>query len=245
MEFEASLPPVVVVQRSKQRLIRIRIEMDRISLSGPSSVSKKELYNFFTEKEAWVKKSYQQLLERKRQLIQKKEKEKGALLLRGRLLPISHVPVPGLKKNAIKEQDERIVYCYNPDSAQKRPSLSLKKGLPPALMYHFYRKIANIEIPERCRYWDDRLPWQPDKVVIRNQKTKWGSCSRRKTISLNWRLIKCPQTILDYIIVHEYCHLKYFNHSKAFWDEVTRYYPETNYAKRWIKEHSEALFFDF
>jgi predicted metal-dependent hydrolase len=76
---------------------------------------------------------------------------------------------------------------------------------------------------------------------VRNQKSRWGSCSRRGTISLNWRLIQAPAFVLDYIILHELCHLEHMNHSRRFWRQVEHLYPGFKAAERWLKQHSSLL----
>jgi predicted metal-dependent hydrolase len=79
------------------------------------------------------------------------------------------------------------------------------------------------------------------RVTVRNQKTRWGSCSSRGTISLNWRLIQTPDFVRDYIILHELAHLRHMNHSARFWQEVKRLCPDLATAKQWIKVHRQLL----
>jgi predicted metal-dependent hydrolase len=80
-------------------------------------------------------------------------------------------------------------------------------------------------------------------VTIRSQRTRWGSCSSRKTISLNWRLILTPDWVSDYVIYHELAHLSQMNHSKKFWDLVESYYPQYKKAEHWLTEHHDLLQF--
>ena len=75
------------------------------------------------------------------------------------------------------------------------------------------------------------------RVTVRNQRTRWGSCSRRGTISLNWRLIQAPPFVRDYIILHELAHVKEMNHSGRFWREVARLCPEFKAAEKWLKQN--------
>jgi predicted metal-dependent hydrolase len=83
------------------------------------------------------------------------------------------------------------------------------------------------------------LPVQ--RVTVRNQRSRWGSCSRRGTISLNWRLVQTPCFVRDYLVLHELAHLKEMNHSKRFWGEVARLCPDYPEAERWLKQHSRLL----
>jgi predicted metal-dependent hydrolase len=79
------------------------------------------------------------------------------------------------------------------------------------------------------------------RVTVRNQKTRWGSCSRKGTISLNWELIQTPAFVRDYIILHELAHRKHMNHSDKFWQEVERLCPDYLQAEAWVKQQGELL----
>src|SRR5437868_7546356 len=80
-----------------------------------------------------------------------------------------------------------------------------------------------------------------DRVTVRDQRSRWGSCSARKTISLNWRLIQTPPPVRDYIILHELMHLREMNHSRRFWKQVEAVCPDYAKAENWLKHHSHLL----
>jgi predicted metal-dependent hydrolase len=77
--------------------------------------------------------------------------------------------------------------------------------------------------------------------MVRNQRSRWGSCSPRGTISLNWRLIQAPPNVRDYIILHELCHLRQMNHSDRFWREVASVCPDYQRAELWLKRNGDLL----
>ena len=79
------------------------------------------------------------------------------------------------------------------------------------------------------------------RVTVRNQRSRWGSCSRRGTVSLNWRLVQTPPFVRDYILLHELAHLSEMNHSLRFWRAVERMCPDYLEAERWLKQHSKLL----
>ncbi len=79
------------------------------------------------------------------------------------------------------------------------------------------------------------------RVTVRNQRSRWGSCSRRGTVSLNWRLVQAPESVRDYIILHELAHLREMNHSQRFWREVERMCPGYEEAERWLNRHAGLL----
>jgi predicted metal-dependent hydrolase len=81
----------------------------------------------------------------------------------------------------------------------------------------------------------------PSKVVIRNQKTKWGSCSSKKTLSFNWRLALVPDDVLVYIVIHELCHLVHMNHSNQFWRLVEKKCPTYKEHEQWLQNEGLHL----
>jgi len=112
--------------------------------------------------------------------------------------------------------------------------------LRPAIERYLWR-LAARELPARVLELAalHHLPVQ--RVTVRNQRSRWGSCSPRGTISLNWRLVQTPFFVRDYLVLHELAHLKEMNHSRRFWSEVARLCPGFPEAERWLKQHSCLL----
>lgn len=82
-----------------------------------------------------------------------------------------------------------------------------------------------------------------EKIEIRNQRTKWGSCSTTGTLGLNWRLMLAPPEIVDYVVIHELAHLREANHSQAFWSLVSEFDPDYKRHADWLEENSTQLIF--
>ena len=120
----------------------------------------------------------------------------------------------------------------------KVPDLQL--DLRPVLERHL-RHLAMRELPEKVMHFARTFGFKVMRVAVRNQKSRWGSCSTTGTISLNWRLIQTPPFVCDYIILHELAHLRHMNHSAKFWREVEKLYPDYPRAKKWLREHQHIL----
>ena len=112
--------------------------------------------------------------------------------------------------------------------------------LRPAIQNHL-RGLASQELPPRVMDLAALHDVNVSRVSVRNQKSRWGSCSRRGTISLNWRLIQTPGFVRDYIILHELAHRRQMNHSEKFWQEVECLFPDYLQAERWLKQHANLL----
>ena len=96
-------------------------------------------------------------------------------------------------------------------------------------------------IPERVEYFAKIIGVTYGRITIRNQKTRWGSCSSKGNLNFNCLLMLAPPEVLDYVVVHELCHRKQMNHSKAFWAEVEKVCPDYKAAKKWLKEEGSQL----
>ncbi len=112
--------------------------------------------------------------------------------------------------------------------------------LRPAIERHL-RRLAVCELPARVFELAAFHQFSVKRVIVRNQRSRWGSCSRRGTISLNWRLVQAPLFVRDYILLHELVHLRQMNHSHGFWREVARLCPDFAHAERWLKQHAPLL----
>lgn len=104
-----------------------------------------------------------------------------------------------------------------------------------------YRSAARNRFEQRCAYYRLITGGTYTAVTIRDQKTRWGSCSSRGTLSFNYRLIFAPSQVLDYVVVHELCHLTHMNHSKEFWNMVSSVMPDYKAHRKWLKEHGSEL----
>jgi len=104
-----------------------------------------------------------------------------------------------------------------------------------------FRKAAKEYFPKRVAYYHSLTGGHYTKITIRDQKTRWGSCSSNGTLSFNYRLMYAPPRILDYVVVHELCHLTHMNHSKEFWNMVASIMPEYKTYRQWLKDHGGEL----
>lgn len=126
--------------------------------------------------------------------------------------------------------------------AETAPLSGLGGNLRPALESHL-QNLAKTELVICARELAGAHHLAVKRVLVRNQKSRWGSCSHNGTISLNWRLIQLPASVRDYIIIHELMHLRQLNHSPRFWAEVERVCPNYRAAEDWLKKNSGQVGF--
>jgi predicted metal-dependent hydrolase len=99
------------------------------------------------------------------------------------------------------------------------------------------KKEASVLFHARVRFYNEFYKFSYNKIYIKNQKTRWGSCSTKGNLNLNYKIMFLPEELRDYIIVHEICHLKEMNHSPRFWALVARTFPNHRALRAKLRRH--------
>jgi predicted metal-dependent hydrolase len=110
-----------------------------------------------------------------------------------------------------------------------------------AALERFYRRCARIEIAAKLDIACHVAGNTYSTLAIRNQRTRWASCSSKGAMSFNWRLLLAPEPVLDYVVWHEVCHLEVMNHSRRFWALVARFCPDHSEHAAWLRRHGRTL----
>ncbi|WP_350587163.1 SprT family zinc-dependent metalloprotease [Pseudoalteromonas sp. 3-MNA-CIBAN-0064] len=105
----------------------------------------------------------------------------------------------------------------------------------------WYEKHAEIKFNEKVKRYADIMNVKYNSVGIKNYKSRWGSCTAQGDITFNWKVIMAPNRIVDYVVVHELCHLIHHDHSPKFWREVERFMPDYLECKEWLKHNGARL----
>ena len=125
----------------------------------------------------------------------------------------------------------------------KRPAQDVAKYTPREIEQ--LREQTRKLITDRVKYYAPVIGVTYNKIAIRTQHTRWGSCSSKGNLNFNCLLALVPPEVLDYVVVHELCHRKELNHSARFWSEVEKILPNYHMHRKWLKEHGASLFARF
>ena len=106
---------------------------------------------------------------------------------------------------------------------------------------HALQRRGRVVFPARCAYFAPMLGVRFGRISVRKQRTKWGSCSAKGNLNFNCLLLLASESVLDYVVVHELCHLREMNHSKRFWALVEELCPDWREARRWLRMNGGAL----
>jgi predicted metal-dependent hydrolase len=138
------------------------------------------------------------------------------------------------RERAVKLADHEVLYLGAPRPVSFDTTNT-------KLLEEWYRTEAKQYVFSRVETLASQHGYTYNRLFIRGSKTRWGSCSRQKNLSFNWRLMKTPPHVVDYLILHELAHTVHFNHSKRFWARVEATCPDYRVAERWLKENGSAL----
>lgn len=214
---------MVTNRRARRYLLRIRAD-GTLRVTIPRYGTQAEALSFVERQQAWIIKNRARVLATKPAAVQPLTAG-SQIWFRGEKVSL-HLNEPDA--HSLTFADQHI------------SSHSAHADWRPFIQTHL-RKLAHREFPARVSAWAQQHQLEVKRVSIRDQKSRWGSCSARKTISLNWRLIQAPGFVLDYVIVHELMHLKEMNHSKRFWQHVAITFPQHREAEQWLKKFGKEL----
>jgi predicted metal-dependent hydrolase len=151
------------------------------------------------------------------------------------------VPRWGSKREALEfAERERAWIAKQLQKVEQQRARTPAAGLLPDVEREL-RARATRELPQRLLELAAQHALTVVRVSVRNQRRRWGSCARGGHICLNWRLVRMPPWVRDYVMIHELMHLEHMNHSRSFWRLVARACPDYQAARRWLREHQELL----
>ena len=159
------------------------------------------------------------------------------MFVSGRHVPADEAKALGIIDAIVPGKDllaEAIAFAKG--VAEKRPMPRVRDLDRPGLAQAALLRLAQRELPERVQHLSAAQGIAVSAISVRAQRTRWGSCSPRGEISLNWRLVQVPEWVRDYVILHELAHRRHLNHSARFWQEVERLCPDYEAAEAWLRE---------
>ncbi|HDZ16440.1 MAG TPA: M48 family peptidase [Methylophaga aminisulfidivorans] len=220
---------ISVIRSKKRKTMALQIRDDQVLLRIPARLPMALANRFIQEKKHWI----QQTLANKTP-SEKKQFTNGELFrFLDQKLPLNIIFA---KRNKVYLENQTLIV----ETKVSEPSyLQLSKWIT-----NWYRQHANEYLADRFALISKQLDFSPNSLTIKSYKARWGSCAINGAIQLNWKLIMAPVDIIDYVIIHELCHLQHHNHSSQFWGLVTHFYPDYQQARTWLKKHGHTLTID-
>ena len=202
--------------KSLRKTLSLQIKNGEILVKAPFFMREKTIKTFIEKHQKWIDKKLESSKKISKKIFQ--EWEKFYFLWEEKILKIWRY-----EKKIYIEGDNIFLNKENKKSFKE-------------IFLEFYKKEAREYITKRVEHYAEKNNFSYNKIKITTANTRWGSCSSKKNLNFTYKLIMAPKEVIDYVVVHELCHLKEMNHSKSFWNEVQKIIP--NYKKKslWLKE---------
>lgn len=211
--------------------LRVRVGIQGVEVIQPIRRNEAATADFLQTHALWIVNQLERV-ERFQGIRRPLQRPSGNILFRGNLTPVRIQEQPGRGgANRVTHELGRIV-VFRSSNSETKPARSLE---------NWFRKQARREILTHLNVLAKRLKREPGKVLIMDQRTKWGNCSALRNLSFNWRLILAPQFVLGYLVAHEAVHLAIPDHSQKFWLTVRSLCPESERARQWLSANSNRL----
>ena len=219
--------------KSKRKSLSIAIQPDgNLLVKAPFFMSDAEIVKWVKTKTGWIVRQRAKILEQQQQNPPKQYVTGEKFLYLGQEYELE-VRISIGRAGMVGIVDDKIILFAKTDD----------RAVVQKILTNWYDKQAKVLIPKRVRYYAEQMGETFGNITIKNQKKRWGSCSSARNLNFNRRLIMAPQEVLDYVIVHELCHLRQMNHSKAFWQEVQMVLPNYKMHKKWLETYEQLLNF--
>ncbi len=210
------------VHRRKVKYARIMVHHDgQIHFIAPMRLSEQRIAELLDKHATWIDKQRERFSR-----LARIELKADEVLYRGKCYKVHYRASLG---------DEVFV---------DHEALSISCGrnlLDPQIAEQWYKKEAQRVLPRRVEVMAERFGFHYTQVRVRSPKTIWGSCSSRHALSFNWRLIKAPPFVLDYLVLHELSHTRVADHSTRFWNQVEEVCPRYKEAVEWLKTYGRWI----
>jgi predicted metal-dependent hydrolase len=223
-----------VLKTRRNRYMRLTVSArDGVRISAPYGTPERDLHAMVREKGVWILDRLEHFRRQEEAQPRWQYRDGAQILLRGRWTAL-HVQAWERNAGKISLAEDGVVIRV--PRAMRDDEAVLRD-----LFERWLRRWARQDLPLRLDALAAGMELRYGQVGIRDQRSKWGSCSVRGSISLNMRLMLAPPDVADYVIIHELAHIRELNHSPRFWRIVSRHCPEYREHQRWLREHSWLL----
>jgi predicted metal-dependent hydrolase len=221
----------ISIKRTKRRkTIIIQVKDGLVEVRAPFKIEQKEIDSFILQKNSWINKKLS-LQKSIKKPTRKKFKNEENFQFLGKNLKLK-ITISENKKSYI---DDKFIYLVLKNNKE-----NFKEKIKEKLEI-FFRETAKDIFKNKTLDEAKKIRVTPKKIIVRSYKRRWGSCSYKKDISYNWKLIMAPEKIIHYVVIHELCHLIHFNHSRDFWKSVGKILPDYKSSKEWLKLNQHLL----
>lgn len=222
-----------LLKRSSRKTISISVKRDgQVTVSCPLKVSQDYINQLLIKKAGWIFTKVDEVGKNTAGAPVRTFSEGDILYFLGNAFKLKIIISNSVKKSEVRLEQDFFVL--------ETPEIPDREAVKTAIR-NWYIAQARKLLEERIRIYSKNMGVNPKKLSIREQRTRWGSCSTKGNLNMNWRLVMAPLEVLDYVVVHELSHLIEMNHSQNFWRIVEGVTPGYKVYRKWLKDNGSKL----
>lgn len=231
MDTRKTLKAECSLVRSKRKTLGITVHpAGQVVIRAPEGMAEEEIWRLVEQKAGWIGRKLSQMKAAEEEIITRQYREGEEFLYLGDIYYLKLEKSKG-KRARVFIEGQQLVYMGE----------SVERDRIEKTVKAWYKETARVYLLERTAYYAAQIGSCPGQIRIREQKTRWGSCSSKGNLNFNWRLIMALPEVVDYVVVHELCHLKHMNHSREFWNCVEEILPDYRERKKWLSQKGRLL----
>lgn len=235
LTFNEQIITYIIRLDKRRKNIQIRLLPDAVvEFVTPGKLTNDEIKQIIQAKKRWLTGRLNQQADLAANPVNQELVPGSRLLYRGK--PYTLAVLPGNSKPEVIVNDSEILVKLPVAKTISEPSAIVEQ-----ILKAWFVNQACEQFLERTKYWATQIGVHPVRITIKAQKTRWGSCSSLGNINYNWRVIMAPPEVIDYLVIHELCHLLVPNHSAKFWNEVKRFSPAYHECRKWLTDNGKVL----
>ena len=215
---------------ARRKTVAIKVSQKLVTVYAPTHVPKLQIEQWLFSKKEWVTAQ----LHKQLNAIDTQQHPFKSQQIMVFAKPYTITFAKGTRSHV--QQSDSVFTIYTSNRVKKQPEK--RKQLLCLALEETLTNYIEMRLAYYCQQMSEALP---TKLTIGSYKRKWGSCNSRRELTFSLNLVGAPHHIIDYVIVHELAHLKYLNHSSAFWKRVANFYPDYKSASAWLKNHGATL----
>jgi predicted metal-dependent hydrolase len=225
------------IRRShRAKYVSLSIGADGVQIVAPFPIDDSVIISLVEKKQKWILNRFESYRQRLRKIPAERDFVSGEkLLFMGNNYPLKVLEHKGGWTN-VNLTDGQFLVDINADIPIEKRREEIQGKLE-----QWYIRSAKELIAERLELFSKKIGVKVNAVRFKNQKTRWGSCSQKGNLNFNWKLVMAPTFIVDYVVVHELCHLKQMNHSPEFWQLVGNQISDYKKMRKWLKENGRKF----
>jgi predicted metal-dependent hydrolase len=220
--------PVEVIRTGRTKSASIELDGEKVKVTVPSNLSDQRIKTLIQQKTVWIKQKLQ--LQRESSPVKPKEYVSGETFqYLGKNYRLKRLSGPS---EGVKMKSGYLVITASEGASNDSVRASLEG---------WYKRLALSKLTEKTHRYAAFIGLEVGQVTVRDFKARWGSCYLSGDIAYNWRIIMAPQKVIDYVVVHELCHLLEHNHSSKYWKHVEAVARDYKECREWLKLYGSSL----